>query len=173
MTDAGVLSSSGVSTMDCGDPADFLWNEHPVVNKTILQANPLRDALSELDWWGGTLTLEMSCSTPTLRMSSKGDQGGCVFEFPPDCDPFDECACTEDTREDYRFSLIQSIQKALALSDKACLRVNRNGMPVSPSSASFHTVLSEVLLLLLVEGLVHRNHSLVLVGTFPSGGPPS
>eukprot|EP00282_Hemiselmis_andersenii_P003381 CAMPEP_0114178728 /NCGR_PEP_ID=MMETSP0043_2-20121206/38698_1 /TAXON_ID=464988 /ORGANISM="Hemiselmis andersenii, Strain CCMP644" /LENGTH=261 /DNA_ID=CAMNT_0001277159 /DNA_START=44 /DNA_END=829 /DNA_ORIENTATION=- len=108
--------------------AELQRGEHHGLRRPDRLANPLRDALSELDWWGGTLTLEMSTGTPTLRMYSKGEMGGCVIEFPPECDPFDECACTEDTREDYRFSLLQCVLKALALSDKACLRVNRIGM---------------------------------------------
>lgn len=61
-------------------------------------------------------------------MTSKGDQGTCTIEIPGDCEVFDDSECTADTREEYRFSLLQGVMKALSLADKACLRVNSNGM---------------------------------------------
>lgn len=58
---------SGVNTIDCGDPSDFLWAESSLVNRIIMQASPLKDALSELDWWGSELMVEMSTSgNPTV-----------------------------------------------------------------------------------------------------------
>jgi len=124
-----VQSMSGVSTIDSGEPSDFLWDDSPLVNRIILQAQALKDALSELDWWGPVLILEMATSgSPTMRMTSKGDQGTCTMELSGGCECFDDTSCTEDTCEEYRFSLLQGVLKALHFADKACLRVNRNGM---------------------------------------------
>ncbi len=61
-------------------------------------------------------------------MSSKGDHGSCAISFPSDCDSFDEYMCREIRTEAYKTQWMQSIFKALSLSEKACLRMNANGM---------------------------------------------
>jgi hypothetical protein len=123
-----VTSSGGIFTIDTSGPADFLWAENPVVNRVIIQSGPLRDALSELEWWGNSLQLMMSPNAPHMQIMSNGDHGSCAISFPADCEIFDEYRCREMRAEVYKSQWIQCVFKALSLSEKACLRMNSNGM---------------------------------------------
>jgi hypothetical protein len=123
-----VSSSGGIHTIDTCGPTDFLWAESPVINRVIIQSAPLREALSELEWWGNILELCMSPNAPYMQMSSKGDHGSCAISFPSDCESFDEYMCREIRTEAYKTQWMQCIFKALGLSEKACLRMNSNGM---------------------------------------------
>ena len=114
--------------MDTLGPSDFLWEDHPIANRVIIQALQLKDALTELEWWGNVLELVMSPNAPYMQMTSKGDHGSLSIAFPSDCESIDEFQCKETRKEGYKMSWMQCMFKALGLSDKACMRMNSNGM---------------------------------------------
>jgi len=128
MSDGDMVSSSGISTAESEDPIDFCFTDNPVVNKLIIQATALKEALAELAWWGDSLKIHMSPNSPHLRMSSKGPNGSCEIDFPSSCEVLDEFNCPEDTTDSFRFSLLDRVQKALGCAISACLRVNQRGM---------------------------------------------
>ena len=121
-------SSGGIYTIDTCGPTDFLWADNPVINRVIIQSAPLKEAMSELEWWGNSLELIMSPNSPHMQLSSSGDHGSCAISFPSDCESFDEYICRELRTEVYKTQWMQCIFKALGLSEKTCLRMNSSGM---------------------------------------------
>ena len=49
-------------------------------------------------------------------------------EFPSTCDAISEFDCSEEIEQEYRFSLLQPLIKALVLSEKVCIRLGHSGM---------------------------------------------
>lgn len=123
-----VVSKGGVYTQETEEPADYCWAQSSLVSRMIVQSVALKEALQELDWWGEALGLALSSNPPNLRLTSRGHHGTCEIDFPASSEAVDEFSCSRDSAATYRFTLVQTVFKALALSEKACLRVNEAGM---------------------------------------------
>jgi len=132
MVDGDVYSSGGIHPLEKEEPADFCWEDCKAINRVIIRSVPIKDALQELDWWGQKLQLRMVPGRPrghqVLKMNTKGMHGACEVEFPSTCDAISEFDCSQETMQEYRFSLLQPLIKALSLADKVCIRSGQGGM---------------------------------------------
>ena len=63
-----------------------------------------------------------------MRMHAKGTHGNCEVEFPSTCDAISEFDCSQEIVQEYRFSLLQPLIKALVYAEKVCLRLGHSGM---------------------------------------------
>lgn len=50
------------------------------------------------------------------------------MEFPSTCDAITEFDCSQEIAQEYRFSLLQPLIKALVLAEKVCIRLGHSGM---------------------------------------------
>jgi len=137
MVEGSVVSSSGVQPTMVKEPTDFCWSNSSSRNMIILRSLALREAFAELSLWGEQLEICMqpvgnaamgSSAMAALKLKATGEQGSCEVELNTACEAVKSADLRQETHHSYRFSLLQPLVKALALSETVCLKVNELGM---------------------------------------------
>lgn len=70
----------------------------------------------------------MSPDEPHFRLSTTGPSGSCQVDYPKDSEVFESFDCTETQIYTYKLSHMLPAVKALSLSRKAQLRINKEGI---------------------------------------------
>jgi hypothetical protein len=86
------------------------------------------EVFSELDPTSEHLKIQISPDKPYFRLSTDGDAGTSQVECPRDSDVVESFSCQQQLINRYRMSLLKPSEKALALSQKISIRMNRFGV---------------------------------------------
>lgn len=122
-----------------GGTIDYRFQDCPCNHTAIIKADDMKDALSELDWLGGsTMELVMSDSDPYFAIISCGECGQAQVEFPEDSEVFFRLDCTGEASAAYSTNMIQKVKFALSISDQVEVRMNEQGLLKMSCSTKAH-----------------------------------
>ncbi len=97
--------------------------------KIIMRSSWLYDAITELSSTSPTrLTISASPSAPYFTLSSNGDLGSATVEFSKDQQLLETFQVPRRTVNTYKFSLIKSASKAMAIASKVSIRGDDQGV---------------------------------------------
>ena len=126
------MSSGGIYPLEKEEPADFCWEDRKAINRVIIKSGPIKDSLQELDFWGQKLHLSMTPGRPrghqVMRLRTRGNLGEVEVDYSSACEAITEFDCSQEISQEYRFSLLQPLIKALVLAEKVCFRLGQSGM---------------------------------------------
>lgn len=100
-----------------------------IVQKIIMRASWLHDAINELSSTSpNRLTIVSSPTTPYFTLSSNGPLGSASVEFSKDPQLLETFHVPTRTVNTYKYSLIQSASRAMAIATKVSIRSDEQGV---------------------------------------------
>ncbi|KAI9705932.1 MAG: ssDNA endodeoxyribonuclease [Candelina mexicana] len=100
-----------------------------LAQKIIMRSSWLYDAITELSSTSPTrLTITASPSAPFFTLSSNGDLGSATIEFSKDSLLLESFQIPRRTVNTYKFSLIKSASRAMAIASKVSIRGDQQGV---------------------------------------------
>ncbi|KAK2145826.1 hypothetical protein LSH36_655g01043 [Paralvinella palmiformis] len=123
----GVLTDCSLTTQDPEETLDFNFSSTNVINKIIMKSECLKEAFSELDMTSEVLQILMSPDKPHFRLSTFGSAGSSHSDFPKESDMMESFQCEKTQSNRYKISLLKPSVKALMLSSRISLRMDRRG----------------------------------------------
>lgn len=127
LEEGGVVTECQIKTMDADEILDFNFTSVGVQNKIIMKSECLRDAFSDLDTSSQVVELLMSPDAPWFRLSTFGQAGKTINEFPKDSDMVESFECTVTQANKYKLTLLKPSIKALLQSTKISIRMDNRG----------------------------------------------
>ena len=129
------LEESGLTTtaeLTTYEPSVFdelpLQKDH-IVQKIIMKANWLHDAITELASTSPTrITVTTSPEAPFFALSSVGPLGSARFEFNKDPQLLETFQVTTRTSNTYKYSMVKSASRAMAAAAKVSIRTDIQGV---------------------------------------------
>ncbi|KAI3420274.1 hypothetical protein GPALN_003588 [Globodera pallida] len=127
LEDEGIVVHTEIRTLTAPEFLDFEFDHNSVVAKAILNAQPIREIMRDLDDSAETVVLTF---TPAyLQFYVVGGVGRMKVELPANCDQMELLNCTEDRVQfRYRMSLFKRLKDSIRLCNKLSLRVDSNGI---------------------------------------------
>jgi cell cycle checkpoint protein len=95
--------------------------------RRLTKSERLKIAFKEIDNTCEILKISFSPSDPLISIGGVGLAGESNIQFTNDFNVIEEFNCEEETFEFYQFKTIQNTFKALSLSTKVAMRINRQG----------------------------------------------
>lgn len=129
LEEAGVTTTCELTTYE-----PLLFDEIPlqkdaIVQKIILRANWLRDAIQELSSTSPTrLTMASSPQAPYFTLSSTGPLGSATVEFSKDPQLLETFQVPRRTVNTYKYSMIKGTDRAMAAASKVSVRSDEQGV---------------------------------------------
>uniref|UniRef100_A0A914GSX3 MAM domain-containing protein n=1 Tax=Globodera rostochiensis TaxID=31243 RepID=A0A914GSX3_GLORO len=127
LEDEGIVVHTEIRTLTAPEFLDFEFDHNSVVAKAILNAQPIREIMRDLDDSAETVVLTF---TPAyLQFYVVGGVGRMKVELPANCDQMELLNCTEDRVQfRYRMSLFKRLKDSIRLCNKLSFRVDSNGI---------------------------------------------
>nr|CAD7204115.1 unnamed protein product [Timema douglasi] len=145
----GVITDCNIRTLEPENPVEFNFNADSDINKVIIKSEPLKEIFNDLDSTSSILQIILSSDPPHLQFSTEGNAGD-TQEKPPPVHPTEirtsissssvvelntTSALANYATEAvlfillrYQFSSVKSSFKSLAISEKASIRIDENGL---------------------------------------------
>ncbi|KAI9753851.1 MAG: hypothetical protein M4579_004979 [Chaenotheca gracillima] len=130
-----VLEEGGVvTTCELVTYEPDLYDEIPLqrdklAQKIIMRANWLHDAITELSSTSPTrLSITVSPSAPYFALSASGPLGSATVEFSKDPELLETFQVPRRAVNTYKFNLIKSASRAMALANKVSVRGDEQGV---------------------------------------------
>ncbi|KAI9719442.1 MAG: hypothetical protein M1812_003513 [Candelaria pacifica] len=100
-----------------------------LTQKIIMRSSWLYDAITELSSTSPTrLTITASPSAPFFTLSANGDLGSATVEFSNDPQLLDKFQVQRRTVNTYKFSLVKSASRAMAIASRVSIRGDEQGV---------------------------------------------
>lgn len=127
LEEGGVVTECHIKTMDADEILDFNFTSLGVQNKIIMKSECLRDAFNDLDSSSQVIEVLLSPDEPWFRLSTFGQAGRTVNEYPKDSDMMESFECRVTQANRYKLTLLQPSIKALLQSTKVSVRMDTRG----------------------------------------------
>ncbi|MCJ1350209.1 MAG: ssDNA endodeoxyribonuclease [Icmadophila ericetorum] len=129
LEEAGVTTTCELTTYEPEDQAEIPLQKDAIAMKVIMGASWLYDAITELSSTSPTrLTVLASPHAPFFALSAVGPLGSATVEFNNDPQLLEIFAAKSKTVNAYKFSLVKSASKAMALATKVSIRGDEQGV---------------------------------------------
>nr|CAD7462026.1 unnamed protein product [Timema tahoe] len=124
----GVITDCNIRTLEPENPVEFNFNADSDINKVIIKSEPLKEIFNDLDPTSGVLQIILSSDPPHLQFSTEGNAGDTQVNIPSHSEIFESFECNIVTSSRYQFSSVKSSFKSLAISERASIRIDENGL---------------------------------------------
>lgn len=129
LEETGVTTTCELVTYEPDLYADIPLQKDAIVQKIIMRASWLYDAITELSSTSPTrLTMTASPAAPYFSLSSSGPLGSATVEFSKDPQLLETFQVSERVVNIYKFSLIKGACRAMAIADKVSIRSDEQGV---------------------------------------------
>ncbi|KAJ3106128.1 ssDNA endodeoxyribonuclease [Phlyctochytrium planicorne] len=129
LEEGNVVTECQLKTFETEPLVDMNANfrETSVNSKIIMISRWLRDAFNELDSTAEKTIFLRSPQEPFFRLSASGLSGDTIIDYPKDNEVLESFTCQERAETAYSSSLLQHALKALCISTKTSIRINKAG----------------------------------------------
>ncbi|XP_063242126.1 cell cycle checkpoint protein RAD1 isoform X2 [Bacillus rossius redtenbacheri] len=124
----GVITDCNIRTLEPDSPLEYSFQPDDVVNKVILHSESFREVFSDLDPSSDLLEMTLTPDPGQLCFTTDGQAGETQISIPKDSELIEAFDCSVKTVSRYQFSYIKPSLKALAISAKASVRINEQGL---------------------------------------------
>ena len=129
LEEAGVTTTCELNTYEPENQEDIPLQKDNLAMKIIMRASWLHDAITELSSTSPPrLTVLASPDAPFFALSAAGPLGSATVEFSKDPELLETFKVEFKTVNTYKFSLIKSASKAMALATKVSIRGDEQGI---------------------------------------------
>ena len=129
MADAGVRTVCELTTYAPEPVADILLRKHAIVQKIILRAGWLADALAELAAIAPTrLTITAAPTAPYFSLGANGPHGSATVEFARDPQLLETFQVARRVTNTYKYAMIQGASRAMRMATKVSVRADEQGV---------------------------------------------
>lgn len=129
LEEAGVTTTCELVTYEPEFEEDIPLRLDALAHKIIMRASWLHDAISELSSTSPTrLTLVASPTAPYFTLSSNGPHGSATVEFGKSPELLETFQVPRRIVNTYKFSLINSASRAMAIANKVSIRGDEQGV---------------------------------------------
>ena len=129
LEETGVSTTCELVTYEPGSQEEIPLQKDAIVQKIIMRASWLHDAINELSSTSPTrLTIVSSPTAPHLILSSSGPLGSATMEFSKDPQLLETFQVTSRTVNTYKYSLIRGAGRAMAIATKVSIRTDEQGV---------------------------------------------
>lgn len=129
LEEAGVTTTCELVTYEPEFREEIPLQRDALAQKIIMRASWLHDAITELSSTSPTrLTIVASPKAPYFTLSSSGPLGSATVEFSNDPQLLETFQVTKRTVNIYKYSLIRSASRAMAIASKVSIRGDEQGV---------------------------------------------
>ena len=129
LEEAGVTTSCELTTFEPEFREDIPLQREKLAQKIIMRASWLHDAINELSSTSPSrLTIAASPVAPFFTLSSNGPMGSATVEFSKDPQLLETFQVPKRTVNTYKYSLIKSASRAMAIASKVSIRGDEQGV---------------------------------------------
>jgi len=132
LAEGSAITNCEIATVDGGsEPPVTAGTSERWSARVVMSADRLRDSLQELEWGDPNqkdkvVTLAVSSAARELRLTVRNADCGCEINFPSSA--LVSMEAENDASEQFRFTHLQAVSRALAGLEQVCLRVMNDGM---------------------------------------------
>ncbi|KAL6713890.1 checkpoint clamp complex protein Rad1 [Lecanora helva] len=129
LEEKGITTSCELVTYEPGFQEEIPLQKDAIVQKIIMRASWLHDAIDELSSTSPTrLTIVSSPKAPYFTLSSTGPLGSATVEFSKDPQLLETFQVPSRTVNTYKYSLIKGAGRAMAIASKVSIRSDEQGV---------------------------------------------
>jgi len=130
LEDNGVITVCKLNTFEFNETSDIvlMLKQYPLINEIILNSKWLNDAFNTIDNTCEDITIRISPDAPYFEISATNVSGTTKIEYSKNPEVIETFNCKATTIFSYKYTLITSIFKALALSTKTQIKINSEGV---------------------------------------------
>ena len=129
LKEAGVTTTCELATYEPELQEEIPLQADAIAQKIIMRASWLDDAVAELSSTSPTrLTIVSAPTMPFFALSSNGPLGSATVEFSKDPQLLETFHVPRRIANTYKYSLIKSTSKAMAIATKVCIRSDDQGV---------------------------------------------
>ena len=129
LEEKGVTTTCELVTYEPGFQDEIPLQKDAIVQKIIMRASWLNDAVKELSSTSPTrLTIVSSPTAPYFTLSSSGPLGSATVEFSKDPQLLETFQVPSRTVNTYKYSLIKGASRAMAIASKVSIRSDEQGV---------------------------------------------
>lgn len=129
LKEAGITTTCEMVTYEAEDQDEIPLQRDALSLKIIMRSSWLHDAVNELASTSPSrLTITASPSAPYFTLSSKGPLGSATIEFSKDQQLLETFHVPKRTVNSYKYSLVKSASRAMALASKVSIRGDVQGV---------------------------------------------
>ena len=128
LEEGGVVTDCSIRTMEPDEPNEIDIRSTEIPSNIIMKSHWLAEVFAELDQSSEHMKIHLSPDQPYFRISTDGDAGTSQVECPKESDVVESFSCQQQLINRYRMNLLKPSEKALALSKKISIRMNKWGV---------------------------------------------
>ena len=129
LEETGVTTTCNLVTYEAELQQEIPLQKDAIVQKIIMRASWLQDAINELSSTSPTrLTIVSSPTAPYFTLSSSGPLGSATVEFSKDPQLLETFQVPRRTVNTYKYSLIKGASRAMAMASKVSIRSDEQGV---------------------------------------------
>ena len=129
LEESGITTTCELTTYEPDPVPDIPFDQQSLVQKIIMQASLLHDAVSELSATNPSkVTMIASKRGRYLALSSTGAHGSATVEFSTDPQLFETFDVSQRVVNTYKYSLMQNASRTMATASKVSVRVDQQGV---------------------------------------------
>lgn len=129
LKEAGITTTCEMVTYEAEDQDEIPLQRDALSQKVIMRSSWLHDAIIELASTSPLrLTITASPSAPYFTLSSEGPLGSATIEFSKDQQLLETFHVPKRTVNSYKYSLVKSASRAMALASKVSIRGDVQGV---------------------------------------------
>ena len=127
--EAGITTTCELTIYEPEPLADIPFDKQALVQKIIMRSSLLHDAITELSATSPTrVTMLASQTGRQFSLSSSGPHGSATVEFSTDAQLLETFDVSQRVMNTYKYSLLQSTTRAMAMASKVSIRVDQQGV---------------------------------------------
>lgn len=129
MKEANVTTTCELTTYQPDDLDDIPFNRDALIQKIIMPASSLHDAITELAALAPErLTIAASPKDPHLMFSAEGNLGSASVRFSKEAQLLETFQVPRPTTNIYKFSMVKAAARAMAIASKVSIRCDDQGV---------------------------------------------